>query len=206
MEQKNNRRKRKKGAGNRPYRKKRSTQKQASKEPQSWLINGLLVMFLAGILFFLFAFQKHTVDGVSMAPTLKDGDRIIIQRTQELQRYNLITFEPKDQPGKSFVKRVIGLPGDAIRVGENTLYLNGDQSFSPDTDDLPDGTLKVSIAYEVQYALTGLTEIPEDHYFVLGDNRIQSNDSRSFGLISKKQIEGIVVFRYFPFASIGLLR
>lgn len=206
MEQKSNRRKRKKGTGNRSYRKKRSTQKQVSKEPQSWLMNGLLVVFLAGILFFLFAFQKHRVDGVSMDPTLKDGDRIIIQKTQELQRYNLITFEPKDQPGKSFVKRVIGLPGDAIQVGENTLYLNGDGSFLSASGELPDGTLKVSIASEVQYALNGLTKIPEDHYFVLGDNRAKSNDSRSFGLISKDQIEGIVVFRYFPFASIGSIR
>lgn len=203
MKQKNNGRKRKKGTGNRPYKKKRSTQKQASKEPQSWLINGLLVVILAGLLFFLFAFQKHTVDGVSMDPTLKDGDRIIIQKTRELQRYNLITFEPKGQPEKSFVKRVIGLPGDAIQVVENTLYLNGDRPFTIGSEELPDGTLKVSIASEVQYALSGLTEIPEDHYFVLGDNRAQSNDSRSFGLISTNQIEGIVVFRYLPFGSIG---
>lgn len=205
MEQKSNRRKRKKGTGNRPYKQKRNVQKQTSKEPQSWLVNVLLVVFLVGLLFFLFAFQKHTVDGISMDPTLKDGDRIVIRKTKELQRYELITFEPKDQPGKSFVKRVIGLPGDHIKVEENTLYLNSDRSFE-NQGELPDGTLKVSIAYEVQYVLSGLTEIPEDHYFVLGDNREKSNDSRSFGLISKDQIEGVVVFRYFPFSSFGSVR
>ncbi|WP_249274547.1 signal peptidase I [Candidatus Enterococcus clewellii] len=203
--QKSKRRNQKGSASNRQYGRKRHVQKQISKELQSWLINSLLVVFLVGVLFFLFAFRKHTVDGVSMVPFLKDGDRIVVKKTKEVERYALITFEPRDQPGESFVKRVMGLPGDFIKVEENTLYLNSNDSFEGQKG-LPDGTLKITIASEVQLMLAGSSEIPENHYFVLGDNRAKSNDSRSFGLISKEQIEGIVVFRYFPFASIGSLR
>ncbi|OEG09539.1 signal peptidase I [Enterococcus ureasiticus] len=172
----------------------------------------LLLLFL-GVLF-LVKVKAHQVSGESMMPTLENGDRLFILRNEDPQRYSLITFEPKEKQEESYIKRVIGMPGDRIWLDQNTVYLNSQMAETNPTPpneehlsgvDLPDGTVKVRVDWAVAAKLEGLSTIPKDHYFVLGDNRRHSTDSRALGLIDKDQIEGVVKFRYFPFNRIGMI-
>lgn len=169
------------------------------------------LLMLSGI-GFLVALRPHQVDGQSMMPTLADRDRLLVFKSKSPNRYDLIVFDPQTKDASSYVKRVIGLPGDRIWLDNNTLYLNSQLAETDQTiksnqfltgEDLPDSTLKLWVNEEVARALYGLDEIPANHYFVLGDNRNHSTDSRKLGLIEDKQIEGIVVYRYFPLNRLG---
>lgn len=144
-----------------------------------------------------------------MLPTLEDKERLLVKRTKEFERYNMITFEPEDRVEESYVKRIIGLPGDELQLEGNHLYLysagRGVLSEHPEASQLPDGTVKVIVSPDVVAKLQGVTTIPSGQYFVLGDNRNNSRDSRELGLIKEEQIEGRVVFRYFPFTKMGVV-
>lgn len=166
------------------------------------IILGLTV--LLGL--FFFQFGSHRVDGRSMAPTFQTNDRILFHKHQRPERYAIVTFIPADAPDESYVKRVIGLPGDPLRVVGTALYLLPKETGQelPTTEalsSLPDGTIKLTVSEETAHSLADLTEIPADQYFVLGDNRSHSTDSRVFGLIRQDQIEGVVVSRYYPFGG-----
>lgn len=180
----------------------------------NYFFNGLYVFFVIVALFFLIAFKSHQIDGHSMDPALADKDRIIIKKKSLPVRYDLVTFEPKNKPNTSYVKRVIGMPGDVLWIEGNSLYIN-QQIESKKTEkikndmpahDLPDSTIKVTVSKEVYDQVKGLKKIPEKKYFVLGDNRKHSSDSRSFGFVAEAQLEGTVIFRYFPFNKIGSIR
>lgn len=172
------------------------------------------LVFAACCILFLIHIRTHVVDGQSMAPTFANGDRIFINKGEMPSRNDIITFEPKDKPGESYVKRVIGLPGDTIWLDGNKLFLNYRMSEEElsiiGTDklarDLPDGTLKINISVLVQNQLTGLTKIPKNCYFVLGDNSKHSTDSRVLGFVKDEQIEGVVQFRYFPLNKMGFIK
>ncbi|OEG15355.1 signal peptidase I [Enterococcus quebecensis] len=147
-----------------------------------------------------------------MLPTLKNNDRLLVMKGEYPSRYNLITFVPKNKEKESYIKRVLGLPGDRIWLDQNNLYINHQMSSSnltPENEsallgsELPDGTLKVRVSWEVAAKLQGISSIPEHQYFVLGDNRRHSTDSRQLGLIDFKQIEGVVRFRYYPLDRLG---
>lgn len=149
-----------------------------------------------------------------MMPTLQNGDRLFVLKNAEPQRYSLITFQPAEKKNESYIKRVIGLPGDRIWLDQNTLYLNSQMAETNPTPpneenlsgvDLPDGTLKVRVDWEVAAQLKDFSTIPEEYYFVLGDNRRNSTDSRELGLINADQIEGVVKYRYYPFNRIGTI-
>ncbi|OJG26536.1 signal peptidase I [Enterococcus caccae] len=136
-------------------------------------------------------------------------------KNAEPTRYSLITFQPREKKYESYVKRVIGLPGDRIWLDQNTVYLNFQMAESNPTPpneehlsgvDLPDGTLKIRVSWEVAAQLEGLSTIPKDQFFVLGDNRRHSTDSRELGLIDKNKIEGVVTFRYYPLNRLGLIK
>ncbi|EOI06727.1 signal peptidase I [Enterococcus moraviensis ATCC BAA-383] len=161
---------------------------------------------------FILNYRAHFVDGHSMNPTFQNGDRLLIHKSKKVERYDIVTFEPKDEPGESYVKRVIGLPGDRIVVKNDRLYLvehldkNVDLSRWIDAGVLPDSTVVVRIAQEsILHLLSNVEEIPKDHYFVLGDNRSNSKDSRSIGFVSNDQIEGVVTFRFYPFNRFGFV-
>ncbi|MBP1046521.1 signal peptidase I [Enterococcus sp. BWM-S5] len=168
-----------------------------------------LVLLLLVLVFFFRSCAPHQIDGQSMAPTFQSGDRIIIAKNRRIQRYTIVTFEPAGIPGESYVKRVIGLPGDQISVEGTALFLLPKESSSEAkeqfSEGLPDGTIKVTLSEEVAQTLALHDEIPDNQYFVLGDNRLHSDDSRVFGLVDEKQIEGVVMYRYYPFSKIGFL-
>ncbi|WP_086314604.1 signal peptidase I [Enterococcus sp. 7F3_DIV0205] len=173
----------------------------------------LFVVFLSGC--FFMKIKAHMVSGESMIPTLQNKDRLFIVKSKDPTRYSIITFQPNEVPNESYVKRVMGLPGDRIWLDQNTLYLNGQMAETNPTPadetnlsgiELPDGTLKVRVTWEVAAKLEGLTMIPDNQFFVLGDNRKHSADSRELGLIDRNKIEGVVTFRYYPLNRLGLIK
>jgi signal peptidase I len=170
---------------------------------------------IVGCVIFLIRVKTHQVSGESMAPTFENRDRIFVAKKQEPKRLDIVTFSPKNNAKESYVKRVIGIPGDTIWLEENKLFINHQmkeraQQPISDTDkraiDLPDGTIKVDVSVDVMNQLKGLTKIPKNQYFLLGDNRNHSTDSRMMGLIDQAQIEGVVTFRYYPLNRCGFVR
>lgn len=169
----------------------------------------LPVIIMATIVFiFIFRTSPHMVDGDSMNPTLVDGDKVIVTRTKKPERYDIITFDPPVDSDFQYVKRVIGMPGDAVWVNGSELFINEGGKVPEDMEEttanaLPDGTIKVTLSSKALEQMENIEKIPDDCYFVLGDNRSNSTDSRDFGLVGSSSIEGIVSFRYGPMGSIG---
>lgn len=172
----------------------------------------MFILFLVIGIIFLVKIKTHLVSGESMLPTLKTDDRLFVAKGKMPSRYSLITFQPRENKEESYVKRVIGLPGDRIWLEHNTLYLNYQMKPSNATppnnlnlsgEELPDGTLKIRITWETAAKFERISTIPENHFFVLGDNRTNSTDSRQLGFIDLEQIEGVVQFRYYPLNRLG---
>ena len=177
------------------------------------VVENLLFFAFIGLgLYFLISYQSHVVDGQSMAPTFHSGDRLLTHKRQEIRRYDIVTFEPEDVPGDSYVKRVIGLPGDQLYVDGSILYLLESESSeglnlaaAVITGELPDGTQVLHLDEKNAAELGAENQIPKGFYLVLGDNRSHSTDSRSFGLVAEKQIEGVVSLRIFPLSRFGVV-
>lgn len=146
-----------------------------------------------------------------MAPTLANQERIVIRKTDSPNRYDIITFIPKNDPTGNYVKRVVGIPGDAFYVQGKRLYLFSAGSEYADTtellysENLPDSTQSFYLTDETANQLLDMTKIPKDLYFVVGDNRRHSTDSRAFSFVKKSQIEGVLSFRVYPFSKFGVV-
>lgn len=139
-----------------------------------------------------FVVSPIRVDGSSMVPTLKDGDFLLLKKyDKEIERFDIVVLK---NGSDKLIKRVIGLPGEHIEYIDNELYINHEKivdiKLFTKTNDFMLEDLGVSV-------------IPDDYYFVLGDNRTNSTDSRIIGLVSKKDIQGTVDFRIFPFNKFG---
>lgn len=141
-----------------------------------------------------------------MENVLKQGDMVVMEKFSEIRRFDVVVFQLSD--GTIYIKRVIGLPGETISYEKDQLKINGQPVEEPylsknirsDHENAPyttDFTLE---------KLTGYTELPEDSYFVLGDNRRVSKDSRSFGTISRDEILGKARFVYYPLNEIKWIR
>jgi len=192
-------------------RKKTKTSKTQRRQILNLVSNSLFFLCICLGILFLINVTPHIVDGSSMLPTLENGDRIFVNKDERPKRYSIVTLDPLKKKKESYVKRVIGLPGDYVWLEGTSLFLNQENPiFSAEERDsksksLPDGTIKITVNKVVAKTMAGLQQIPKDNYFVLGDNRNHSNDSRSFGLVSAKQIEGVAFYRYYPFTRIGRL-
>jgi signal peptidase I len=166
-------------------------------EFRGWLKDILLAVVIA-FLMVVFLYQPVKVEGTSMQPELLDQERIFVNKFvyhfEEIHRGDIVVFwYPKD-PSKSFIKRVLGVPGDVVSIREGQVHINGqlvEERYVPqgyqDSDSFP--TVRVR----------------EGHYYVLGDHRNASNDSRSWGLVPRKYIYGKAVFRYWPVEKAGFL-
>jgi len=159
------------------------------------------------VMFFIFAFVVafHPVAGNSMNPTLKEGEIMLVSKFSylfsKIKRNEIVTVEVD---GKSYVKRVIGLPGEKVEYMNGVLYIDG-TGYREDfleSDVITHNFLFVDICSE-EACPKGV--IPDDMYLVLGDNRDESTDSRDpkFGLVTKKQIKGKVFFKIWPLNEIG---
>lgn len=163
--------------------------KEFIKDSLKYLIVVATVFFIA-----LFVVSFEQVIGPSMEGTLNAGDVTIVNKLvykfRTIKRNEIVSINQKD---KIMVKRVIGLPGEHIEYKDNKLYVNGslvlENNISVETKDFK----LEDIGYET---------IPKDMYFVLGDNRTNSSDSREFGLVKKDEIIGKIVMRLYPFSKI----
>ncbi|HWF85089.1 MAG TPA: signal peptidase I [Vicinamibacterales bacterium] len=154
-------------------------------------IRTLVSAAVYAILIVTFGFQVARVEGQSMAPTLEDQDRLIVNklvyRISEPRRGDIVMLYYPLDPDKSFVKRVIAEEGDTVRIVDGRVYVND----VPLNDDY--------IAPEFRsHDDWGPQVIPEGYYFVMGDNRINSSDSRTWGMVPKKYIIGKIQIRWWP--------
>ena len=166
-------------------------------EFRGWLKDIVLAVVIA-FLMVVFLYQPVKVEGTSMQPELLDQERIFVNKFvyhfEEIHRGDIVVFwYPKD-PSKSFIKRVLGVPGDVISIRDGQVHINGqlvEERYVPrgyqDADSYPP------------------VRVREGHYYVLGDHRNASNDSRSWGLVPRKYIYGKAVFRYWPVEKAGFL-
>ncbi len=137
--------------------------------------------------------------GESMQPALQPGDFLLMSSggpPPEKARGSIVCFrDPRDSSGKFLIKRVIGLPGESIRAS-NTVFINGR---------LEDEPYVIPTKFSSEVEARGVNRISAGAYFVMGDNRSESTDSRVFGTISASEIVGTIKFRYWPISRIGRL-
>lgn len=165
-------------------------------------IKNIALVFILAFLIKYFLVQTFLVDGVSMMPNYKDNDFVIVDKMsykfREPKYGEVIVFKPNINNDVSYIKRIIGLPGDKIEIKTGHIYvnstevkepyLNGDQTF---------------IENKIDYLFS--KTLSTDEYFVLGDNRNNSQDSRSIGPIDRENITGRVFIVIYPFSDARLV-
>ncbi len=178
----------------------------------------IIIAIVISMLIRTFIFEPVKVEGSSMLNTLQSGERLILYKTGYLlhvpQRGDIIVLKYKDgmyqflnlfnripfirnmieQSGfeEDYIKRIVGVPGDIVDIHDGSVYINGEKL----EEEYANGITE-------QKTISLPIEIKEDQYFVLGDNRQNSKDSRIIGLVERQRIKGKVVFRIWPFKAIG---
>ena len=160
---------------------------------------GLSVVIAVVIILFLY--QPVKVEGTSMMPALEDQERIFINKflyrfgIGDITRGDTVVFWFPRDPAKSYIKRVVGMPGDYVEVVEGEVRVNGVRIPEP----------YVPEEYRDRMSAPA-TRVPPDSYYVMGDHRSSSNDSRSWGVVARRYIYGKAVFVYWPIEKMGMLR
>jgi len=161
-------------------------------------VRDLLVSVASSILIITFLYQPVRVEGTSMLPRLEDRDRLFINkfvyRISSIERSDVVVFRYPRDPEKSYIKRVIALPGDRLRIDHGQVWLNG-QALQEDY---------VPEEYRDNRSLEEIV-VPEDCYFMMGDHRSISSDSREFGPVERSLIYGKAVFVYWPARDAGVV-
>ncbi|WP_107995328.1 signal peptidase I [Trichococcus paludicola] len=171
-------------------------------------LNLILSVVIAFVLFLVirtYLFYPFQVVGDSMVPTLETGDRLILNKLAEINRFDIVVFPAPDGTDEEYVKRIIGLPGDEITYFQDELYINGKKIEEHYLEALREDSDQALTGDFTLFSLTGEATVPEDMYFVLGDNRNVSKDSRVFGFIPAAQIEGTADLRLWPLNKIGII-
>jgi signal peptidase I len=158
------------------------------------------ILIAAGVSIFLITYvaSAYKIEGNSMERALKDQERVIITKLgvkNNINRYDIVVLYKPDEPKKSIIKRVIGLPGEIIEIRKGDVYINGKrlpEPYLPGEKDIMFRSISMKPLL-----------IQEDHYFVIGDNRTVSQDSRVFGPVPQKYIFGKTLLRYWPFSRFG---
>lgn len=162
-----------------------------------WLLNLTLAVLIAFVLV-LFAFQPVQVEGYSMMPHLQNRELLLIDKVslkfEPLRRGDVVVFHYPLDPSESFIKRIIGIPGDHVVIWDGTVYINGHALKEP----------YVKPRYQ-DYADFPEVTVPPREYYVLGDHRDSSNDSRFWGCLPVQDIFGRAVFAYWPPNDLGLV-
>jgi signal peptidase I len=164
----------------------------------SWL-RDLLVSVAISAFIIIFLYQPVRVEGTSMLPMLEDQDRLFINkiayRVGDIHEGDVVVFQyPRDHT-KSYIKRVIGLPGDDIRIEHGRVYVNGAQ--------LKEAYVPMRFTDDRSQPETVL---PPNKYWVMGDHRSISSDSRDFGPVDRELIYGKAAFVYWPMEQVGVVR
>lgn len=147
-----------------------------------------------------YVIQRTIVDGSSMMNTLKDQENLLVEKVSyhfsDPDRFDIIVFYPKGRDYEDYyIKRVIGLPGETVQIIGSSIYIDGKELKE---DYGKDPITSSGLAAEP-------IKLAEDEFFVMGDNRTVSEDSRSIGPVKKKNIEGRAVLRIYPFSKFGTL-
>ena len=165
---------------------------------RTWL-RDLVVSLAISAFIIIFIYQPVKVEGTSMLPELADQERIFVNkfvyRLEPISRGDVVVFRYPLDPSKSYIKRVVAVAGDRVKIDEGAVYVNGvalTELYVPapyrDTRSYPE------------------TVVPPQSYFVLGDHRSLSNDSRDFGPVAADYVSGKAVFAYWPVDKAGRLR
>ena len=161
------------------------------------LFRDLVFALMIAALVVVFIVQPVKVEGTSMLPRLHDGERIFVNKliyydeyrwAPKIERGDIVVFWYPNDPSKSYIKRVIGLPGEIVEVREGTVFINGavlEEKYLDPGENASSASL-------------GPQQVKLNYYFVMGDNRDNSSDSRSWGLVPKKYIYGKALLRYWP--------
>lgn len=161
------------------------------------LLRDLVFALMIAALVVVFVVQPVKVEGTSMLPRLHDGERIFVNKliyydeyrwAPRVERGDIVVFWFPDDPAKSYIKRVVGLPGDTVELREGSVLINGSM--------LNEGYLdpKSNLSTRSQAPVY----VKPNYYFVMGDNRDNSSDSRTWGLVPKKYVYGKALLRYWP--------
>jgi signal peptidase I len=194
------------------------------------LARDLLFALMFAALLVVFVVQPVKVEGTSMEPNLHNGERIFVNKLiyygfPQLTRGDIIVFWFPDNPSKSYIKRVIGLPGETVVLCNGKVFINGtpldepyidparNASFTSPNYPTPDPhttTLGQAFYKYCDNNVSGATNmppppVPNHYYFVMGDNRDASSDSRSWGVVPEKYIYGKALFRYWPLGRMSVI-
>lgn len=151
-----------------------------------------VIIILVVVLVRTFIITPVRVVGSSMDKTLKEGEILLLEKIdKKYKRYDIVVIKENNE---RIIKRIIGMPGESVKIVEGVIYINGESIED-----------KYASSYTGDFSLDkfDLDVIPEDSYFVLGDNRIVSKDSRLLGPINKKKIQGKAIYRIWPFNKFG---
>ena len=154
-----------------------------------------VLVIIVALLIKMYVFSPIRVNGTSMYPTLNEGDIMFLNEIgyyiNGVNRFDIVVVKTDDD---RIIKRVIGLPGETVEYKDNILYINGEEVKEDFTHD---------VTHNFSLSEIGHDTIPEGYYFVVGDNRGNSYDSRKIGLVSKSQIKGKTNLILYPFNRIG---
>ena len=172
------------------------------RELGGWL---LYILIIIGLTYLIITFvgQRTRVSGSSMETTLSNGDNLIVDKLtyhfKEPKRYDIIVFPYKYEENTYYIKRIIGLPGETVQVIDGYTYINGEQ--------LAGDIYGAEVMESAGIAAEPIT-LGEDEYFVLGDNRNHSSDSRdpSVGILKRKDMMGRAWIRIYPFDKMGVIK
>lgn len=176
----------------------RDGQKKEYRSTMSSWLRDLIISVAVSAFIIIFLYQPVRVEGTSMLPVLEDQDRLFVNkvayRMGEIHQGDVVVFLYPHDHHKSYIKRVIALPGDDLRIDHGHVFVNGkrlDEKYVPprfeDSRSLPD------------------TIIPDHEYFVMGDHRSISSDSRDFGPVDRDLIYGKAAFVYWPMEQVGVV-
>ena len=165
----------------------------------------ILIAVLLGLLLVVFVVQRNSVVGDSMVPTLHNNDQLLVEKISKLvggiDYQDIITIKTDElrghEDGPNIIKRVIGLPGDTIEIRDNEVYRNGDRL--DESEYLMPGTQT-----EIRSLSFAKVTLADDEFYVLGDNRSISLDSRYFGPVKLEFVIGRALIRFYPFNQIGM--
>ncbi len=165
---------------------------------QLW-VRDFIISVMASFFIITFLYQPVKVEGTSMQPELRDQDRLFVNKFaynfEKISRGDVVVFYYPRDTQKSYIKRVIGLPGDNIRIDDGRVFVNGqriDESYVPKR-------------FRDVRSMADMV-VPPDEYFVMGDHRSISSDSRDFGPVTRKLIYGKAAFIYWPADNMGVIR
>lgn len=150
-----------------------------------------IIIIIVVVLIRTFIVTPVKVNGTSMYPTLKGNEVMLLNKLGKIKRFDIAVLKI-DEENDNLIKRIIGLPGETIEIKDNQIYIN---------DELLEDTYGYGVTYNIDKVV-----LEDDEYFILGDNRQVSLDSRVFGKIKRNEIKGTTNFVIYPFKSFGKVK